>query len=147
MQCSSDCYQRLILESWFQLQTYNKRHWIVVNSTSDLLTESSKTNYDRTTGQLTTWLTINDCLTSIYRRIETHQWHYESLWLMAWRPNWQVTTSVTEMSKTSRMFLSQCLLGLPISHLPSIFPSKMILPQALTSFHNYGQNTSALVLL
>ena len=31
--------------------------------TNDLLTESSKTNYERTTGQLTIWPTVNDCLT------------------------------------------------------------------------------------
>ena len=29
----------------------------------DLLTRSSKTNYERTTGELTIWLTIDDCLT------------------------------------------------------------------------------------
>ena len=31
--------------------------------TNDLLTGSSKTNYERLTGQPTIWLTINDCLT------------------------------------------------------------------------------------
>ena len=30
---------------------------------NDLLTKSSKTNYERTTGKLTIWLTIDDCLT------------------------------------------------------------------------------------
>ena len=42
-------------------------HWIVANSyqrrTNDLLTSSSITNYERTTGELTIWLTIDDCLT------------------------------------------------------------------------------------
>ena len=47
--------------------------------TNDLLTESSKTNNERRTGQLTIWQTIDDCLTVIHDRcrIETHQWHYE----------------------------------------------------------------------
>ena len=62
---STDYYQRLTLESWFT--NLGKRHWIVVNSyrhrTNDLLTKSSKTNYERTTGELTIWLTIDDCLT------------------------------------------------------------------------------------
>jgi len=31
--------------------------------TNDLLTRSSKTNYERTTGELTIWLTIDNCLT------------------------------------------------------------------------------------
>ena len=39
----------------------------IVNSyrhrTNDLLTESNKTNYERTIGQLTIWLTENNCLT------------------------------------------------------------------------------------
>jgi len=43
------------------------RHWIVVNSyrnrTNDLLTRSSKTNYEKTTGELTIWLKIDHCLT------------------------------------------------------------------------------------
>ena len=42
-------------------------HWIVANSyqhrTNDLLTRSSITNYERTTGELTIWLTIDNCLT------------------------------------------------------------------------------------
>ena len=42
-------------------------HWIVANSyqhrTNDLLTRSSKNNYERTNGELTTWLTTDDCLT------------------------------------------------------------------------------------
>ena len=47
--------------------------------TNDLLTESSKNNHERRTGQLTIWLTIDDCLTVTHnRRIETHLWHYES---------------------------------------------------------------------
>ena len=45
----------------------NKRHWIVANSyqrsTNDLLMRSSKTNHERTTRELTIWLTIDDCLT------------------------------------------------------------------------------------
>ena len=40
--------------------TYSYRH-----RANDLLTESSKTDYERTTGQLTIWLTINDWLTVI----------------------------------------------------------------------------------
>ena len=36
---------------------------IGLDRTNDLLTESSKTNHERTTGQMTIWLTINDCLT------------------------------------------------------------------------------------
>ena len=43
------------------------RNWIVANSyqrrTKNLLTRSSKTNYERTTGERTIWLTIDDCLT------------------------------------------------------------------------------------
>ena len=31
--------------------------------TNDLQTESSKTNYEIMTGQLTIWVTINDCIT------------------------------------------------------------------------------------
>ena len=54
------------------LLTENKHHWIVINSywhrTNDLLTESSKTNHERTTGQLTIWLTINNCLTATIDR-------------------------------------------------------------------------------
>ena len=42
-------------------------HWIVANSyqhrTNDLLTRSSITNYERTTKELTIWLTIDDSLT------------------------------------------------------------------------------------
>ena len=38
---------------------------IVYSSTNDLLTRSSKTNYVRMTGELTIWLTIEDCLTVI----------------------------------------------------------------------------------
>ena len=50
------------------LLTYNKGHWIVVNSyrhrTNDLLqTDSSKTNDDRMIGQPTIWITVNDCFT------------------------------------------------------------------------------------
>ena len=29
---------------------------------NNLLTEANKTNYEKTAGQLTIWLTINDCL-------------------------------------------------------------------------------------
>ena len=36
------------------------RHWHCING---LLMQSSKTNYERTTGQLTIWLTVNDCIT------------------------------------------------------------------------------------
>ena len=49
---STDYYQRLTLESWFTnleqmpLNRYQLR-------TNDLLTRSSKTNYERTTGELT----------------------------------------------------------------------------------------------
>ena len=47
----NDSHQKNGLLSW------NKRHWIVVNNyrhgKNDLLAESSKTNYERTTGQLT----------------------------------------------------------------------------------------------
>ena len=61
---STDYYQRLTLESWF---TKKKHHWIVANSyqrcTNDLLTRSSKTNYEGTTRELTVWLTIDNCLT------------------------------------------------------------------------------------
>ena len=49
------------------LLTWNKRHWIIVNSyqhrTKDLLTESNKTNYETTTRQLAIWVSINDSLT------------------------------------------------------------------------------------
>ena len=62
----------------------SKRHWIVVNSywhrTNDLLTESSKTNYQWITAGTTDNLTNNKRLfNSGNRRIETHQWHNESL--------------------------------------------------------------------
>ena len=45
-----------------------KLNWLPVNKNvelndNDLLTRSSKTNYERTTGELTIWLTIDDCLT------------------------------------------------------------------------------------
>ena len=63
---STDYYQRLTLESWFTNLEQTPLYWIVANSyqrrINDLLTGSSKTNYDRTTGELTIWLT-DDCLT------------------------------------------------------------------------------------
>ena len=40
-------------------------------------------------------------------------------------------TSVKEISKTYRMSLSHCLLGLPLSLFPRIFPFKMIFPKPL----------------
>ena len=43
-------------------------------------------------------------------------------------------TSVTEISKASRMFLPHHLLGLPLSLFPSIFPFKMIFPKPLLLF-------------
>ena len=60
---STCCYLRLTSESWFTNviptpQNHNQRH-----RTNVLLTESSKSDSERTTGQLTIWLTINDCLT------------------------------------------------------------------------------------
>ena len=53
---STGYYQRLTLESWFTNLEQTPQN-------NDLLTESGKTNYKQTTGQLTIWLTINDCLT------------------------------------------------------------------------------------
>ena len=41
----------------------NKKTNSYQRRTNDLLTRSSKTNYERTTGELTIWLTTDDCLT------------------------------------------------------------------------------------
>ena len=62
---STDYYQRLVLESWFTNleQTPLNRSQQLRHHTNDLLTKSSKTNYERTTGELTIWLTIDNCLT------------------------------------------------------------------------------------
>ena len=65
---STDYYQRLTLESWFTNleQTplnMNRSQHNHQRRTNDLLTKSSKTNYERTTGELTIWLTKDDCLT------------------------------------------------------------------------------------
>ena len=66
-------------------KTFAERSWwcwvssnrpIPFHCINDLLTDSSKTNYEWMTGQWTIWLTINDCLTVTKDR---HQWHYESL--------------------------------------------------------------------
>ena len=58
---STDYYQRLTLESWFTNleQTPLNRRQQLPAPYNDLLTRSSKTNYERTTGELT----IDDCLT------------------------------------------------------------------------------------
>ena len=73
-----------------------KRHWIVVNSyrnrTSDLLTRSSKTNYKRTTGQLTIWLTIDDFLTEAIDG--SRRTNYESSYPITSRLNWQTTDNI-----------------------------------------------------
>ena len=62
--CSTDYYQRLTLQSWFTTleQTPLNLSPSYRHRTNDLLTESNKTNYERTTGQLKIWRTINDCL-------------------------------------------------------------------------------------
>ena len=62
---STDYYRRLTLESWFTNleQTPLNRSHSYQRRTNDLLTRSSKSNYERTTGELTIWLTIDDCLT------------------------------------------------------------------------------------
>ena len=76
---STDYYQRLTLESWFPNLEQTPLNRSYQHRTNDLLTESSKTNFERTTEQLTIWPTINDCLTvKIDGLFETHQWHYES---------------------------------------------------------------------
>ena len=67
--CHMYCvFYRLVSTTHFQKLVYqDKRHWIVVNNywhrTNALLTNASKTNYERMTGQPTIWLTINDCFT------------------------------------------------------------------------------------
>ena len=61
---STDYYQPLTLESWltnFEQTALNCSQQLL-HRTKDLLTKSSKTNCERTTGQLTIWLTIHDCL-------------------------------------------------------------------------------------
>ena len=62
--------ERLTLESWFTNlgQTpLNRSQQLPApykpGRTNYLLTRSSKTNYERTIGELTIWLTIDDCLT------------------------------------------------------------------------------------
>ena len=52
---STDYYQRLTLENWFTNleQTPLNRSQQLPTRTNDLLTRSSKTNYERTTGALT----------------------------------------------------------------------------------------------
>ena len=64
---STDYYQRLTLESWF-----NNLEQMPLNGSQQLpalykqLIDGIKqnySNYERNTGQLTIWLTINDCLT------------------------------------------------------------------------------------
>ena len=65
--CITDYYQRLTLESWFtnSKQTpLNRSQQLPTpckHTTNDLLTKSSETNYERMTGELTIWLTIDDC--------------------------------------------------------------------------------------
>ena len=60
---STDYYQRLTLESWFTNLEQTPLNRSQQLPTNDLLTRSSKTNYERTTGELTIWLAIDDCLT------------------------------------------------------------------------------------
>ena len=62
---TDDYYQRLTLESWFTNLEQTPLNRSRQSPTKDLLAESSKTNYERTTGQLTIWLTINDCLRTV----------------------------------------------------------------------------------
>ena len=63
-------------------KTFAERSWwccvssnqpIPFHCINDLLTDSSKTNYEWMTGQRTIWLTINDCLAVTKDR---HQWHW-----------------------------------------------------------------------
>ena len=62
---ATDYYQRLTLLSWLTTlqQTPLNCSRQLLALYNYLFTESSKSNYERTTGQLTSWLTINDCLT------------------------------------------------------------------------------------
>ena len=71
---------------------------------NDLLTKSSKTNYERTTGQLTIWLTIDDCLTvpidgsKHTNYITTNQVNNQSI---------IPSTDVIQLTLTSKMTTSQ----------------------------------------
>ena len=60
---STDYYQGLALESWFTNleQTPLNCSQQLPASSNDLLTKYRKTNYERTTGQLTIGLTIDNC--------------------------------------------------------------------------------------
>ena len=71
---------------------------------NDLLTKSSRTNYERTTGQLTIWLTIDDCLTvpidgsKHTNYITTNQVNNQSI---------IPSTDVIQLTLTSKMTTSQ----------------------------------------
>ena len=63
---STEYSQRLTLESWFtNLEQMPINHWVdrYQYHTNNLLMDSSKTDQERKTAQLTIWLTIHKCLT------------------------------------------------------------------------------------
>ena len=57
----------------------------IVHWANDLLTRSRKTNYERTTGELTIWLTIDDCLTVTIACHGLTEWRP----ITSWR-NWPI---------------------------------------------------------
>ena len=61
---STNYYQRLTLESWFtKLEQTPLNRSQQLPAPYKLLIDEIKQNYERTTGELTIWLTIDDCLT------------------------------------------------------------------------------------
>ena len=74
---STDCYKRLTLESWvanLEQTPLNRSQQLPV----PLLTDSSKTNYERMTRQNDISAYNNRLLNCDNGRIESHQWHYKS---------------------------------------------------------------------
>ena len=71
MQLFVNCFQKLISDTYkgsfcWAAFLYGHFHELTIcyqRRTNDLLTRSRKTNYERTTGELTIWLKIDDCLT------------------------------------------------------------------------------------
>ena len=76
------------------IRLYNKvnsyRHCI-----NNLLTDSSKSNYERMTGQPIILLTIHDSLTVTVDRLKcTKLWHYESSQPITSQLNWETTNGI-----------------------------------------------------
>ena len=72
---STDCYQRLTLESWFTNleQTPLNRSQQLPAPYKRLIDEIKQTYYERTTEELTIWPTKRRLFNCDNRRIETHQ--------------------------------------------------------------------------